>query len=73
MVVHAHSWFTNTKVADYFISNTVMVTAPTDSMKVVEQIVQEMEADPTTVYQFRSYPLTFADATATATATKPSS
>jgi Xaa-Pro dipeptidase len=26
MVVHAHSWFTNTKVADYFISNTVMVT-----------------------------------------------
>jgi Xaa-Pro dipeptidase len=26
MVVHAHSWFTNTNVADYFISNTVMVT-----------------------------------------------
>lgn len=26
MVVHAHSWFTNTKIADYFISNTVMVT-----------------------------------------------
>ena len=26
MTVHAHSWFTNTKVADYFISNTVMVT-----------------------------------------------
>lgn len=26
MVVHAHSWFTNTKVADYFISNTVLVT-----------------------------------------------
>jgi len=26
MVVHAHSWFTNTAVADYFISNTVMVT-----------------------------------------------
>ncbi|WP_418595537.1 M24 family metallopeptidase [Ponticoccus sp. (in: a-proteobacteria)] len=26
MVVHAHSWFTNTSVADYFISNTVMVT-----------------------------------------------
>ena len=26
MVVHAHSWFTNTRVADYFISNTVMVT-----------------------------------------------
>jgi len=26
MVVHAHSWFTNTEVADYFISNTVMVT-----------------------------------------------
>ncbi|MER8438843.1 Xaa-Pro peptidase family protein [Mesorhizobium sp. M1312] len=26
MVVHAHSWFTNTTVADYFISNTVLVT-----------------------------------------------
>lgn len=26
MVVHAHSWFTNTNVADYFVSNTVMVT-----------------------------------------------
>lgn len=26
MVVHAHSWFTNTDVTDYFISNTVMVT-----------------------------------------------
>ncbi|MGE3227417.1 MAG: M24 family metallopeptidase [Parvibaculaceae bacterium] len=26
MVVHAHSWFTNTTVPDYFISNTVMVT-----------------------------------------------
>jgi Xaa-Pro dipeptidase len=26
MVVHAHSWFTNTSMADYFISNTVMVT-----------------------------------------------
>jgi Xaa-Pro dipeptidase len=26
MVVHAHSWFTNTRVPDYFISNTVMVT-----------------------------------------------
>ncbi len=47
-------------------TNTVMVTAPTESMKVVEQIVQEMEADPTTVYQFRSYSLTYADATATA-------
>jgi len=26
MVVHAHSWFTNTGVVDYFISNTVLVT-----------------------------------------------
>lgn len=26
MVVHAHSWFTNTNVPDYFISNTVIVT-----------------------------------------------
>lgn len=26
MVVHAHSWFTNTDVTDYFISNTVEVT-----------------------------------------------
>lgn len=26
MVFHAHSWFTNTDVADYFISNTVMLT-----------------------------------------------
>ena len=25
MTVHAHSWFTNTEVADYFISNTVMI------------------------------------------------
>jgi len=25
MVFHAHSWFTNTAVADYFISNTVML------------------------------------------------
>ena len=27
MVFHAHSWFTNTGVADYFISNTVLLTA----------------------------------------------
>ena len=26
MVFHAHSWFTNTDVVDYFISNTVMMT-----------------------------------------------
>ncbi len=26
MTFHAHSWFTNTAVADYFISNTVMLT-----------------------------------------------
>jgi Xaa-Pro dipeptidase len=26
MVFHAHSWFTNTDVVDYFISNTVMLT-----------------------------------------------
>ncbi len=26
MVFHAHSWFTNTRVVDYFISNTVMLT-----------------------------------------------
>ena len=25
MTFHAHSWFTNTRVADYFISNTVML------------------------------------------------
>jgi len=27
MTFHAHSWFTNTDVVDYFISNTVMLTA----------------------------------------------
>jgi len=26
MIFHAHSWFTNTDVVDYFISNTVMLT-----------------------------------------------
>jgi len=26
MVFHAHSWFTNTDVVDYFISNTVILT-----------------------------------------------
>jgi len=26
MVIHAHSWFTNTRIPDYFISNTVLVT-----------------------------------------------
>lgn len=26
MVFHAHSWFTNTDVADYFISNTILLT-----------------------------------------------
>ena len=25
MVFHAHSWFTNTDVVDYFISNTVLL------------------------------------------------
>jgi Xaa-Pro dipeptidase len=25
MIVHAHSWFTNTDVADDFISNSVMI------------------------------------------------
>ena len=27
MTFHAHSWFTNTRVADYFISNTVLLGA----------------------------------------------
>jgi len=27
MIFHAHSWFTNTAVVDYFISNTVLMTA----------------------------------------------
>jgi Xaa-Pro dipeptidase len=26
MTFHAHSWFTNTDVVDYFISNTVMLS-----------------------------------------------
>jgi len=26
MVFHAHSWFTNTDLVDYFISNTVLIT-----------------------------------------------
>ena len=26
MVVHAHSWFTNTDCVDYFVSNTVLMT-----------------------------------------------
>ncbi len=26
MTFHAHSWFTNTDVVDYFISNSVMLT-----------------------------------------------
>ena len=25
MTFHAHSWFTNTEVVDYFISNTVLL------------------------------------------------
>ncbi|MDB5302615.1 MAG: gspD 1 [Phycisphaerales bacterium] len=47
-------------------TNTVAVTAPEESMKVVEQIVKEMEADPSTPFDIQSFTLKFADATATA-------
>ncbi|MDB5332288.1 MAG: gspD 1, partial [Phycisphaerales bacterium] len=47
-------------------TNTVAVTAPPDSMKVVEQIIHEMETDPSTAFDIQSFSLKFADATATA-------
>ena len=47
-------------------SNTLVVTAPPDAMKVVENIIKEIETDPWLSYDIRTYSLTFADAEATA-------
>ncbi|MDB5289423.1 MAG: gspD 1 [Phycisphaerales bacterium] len=47
-------------------TNTVAVTAPDESMKLVEQIIHEMETDPSAAFDIESFSLKFADATATA-------
>jgi general secretion pathway protein D len=47
-------------------SNTVVVSAPPDAMKTVEQIIKEIEMQPWVSYDIRSYTLTYADADATA-------
>jgi len=47
-------------------SNTVVVHAPADAMKTVEQIIKEIEQQPWLSYDIHTYPLTYADADATA-------
>ena len=47
-------------------SNTIMVTAPPDSMKVVDDIVREVETDPAMAMDMKSFVLQYADATNTA-------
>ena len=47
-------------------SNTVVVNAPPDAMKVVEQIVREIETEPASNLEIRSYALKYADADDTA-------
>ena len=43
-------------------SNTIAVSAPPDSMKVVDEMVQEIETNPLTSYDIRTYQLAYADA-----------
>jgi general secretion pathway protein D len=47
-------------------SNTIMITAPPDSMKVVDDIIKEVETDPAMAMDMKSFPLQYADATNTA-------
>jgi general secretion pathway protein D len=47
-------------------SNTLIVHAPPEAMKVAEQIIKEIEMQPWLQYDVHSYALTFADADATA-------
>ena len=47
-------------------SNTLIVHAPPEAMKVAEQIIKEIESQPWLQYDVHSYALTFADADATA-------
>jgi general secretion pathway protein D len=47
-------------------SNTVVVSAPAEAMAVVEAIVKEIETDPLTALDIRSFTLRYADAAATA-------
>src|SRR6185312_7607435 len=47
-------------------SNTVVVTAPADAMKTVEDIIKQLETQPLINYDIRSYSLNYADADATA-------
>jgi len=47
-------------------TNTVAVTAPPEAMKVVEQIVQQVESEPSSAFDIESFSLKNADATATA-------
>ncbi len=47
-------------------TNTVAVTAPDEAMKVVEQIVHEVEAEPSSAFDIESFSLKNGDAAATA-------
>ena len=47
-------------------SNTIVVSAPPDAMKLVDQIIKETEMQPWVNYDIHSYTLTYADADATA-------
>ena len=47
-------------------SNTVLVTAPTDAMQTIDQLIRQVETQPWVNYDIRSYSLTYADADATA-------
>jgi general secretion pathway protein D len=47
-------------------SNTLVIHAPPEAMKVAEQIIREIEMQPWLSYDIHSYALTYADADATA-------
>ncbi len=46
-------------------TNTIVVTAPTDTLKVIDGIITELDGNPVPASELRAFPLTYADAEAT--------
>jgi general secretion pathway protein D len=47
-------------------TNTLVVTAPANTLRVIEQLLEKLDADPASVSEIRVFPLTYADATSAA-------
>ncbi|QOV88111.1 secretin N-terminal domain-containing protein [Humisphaera borealis] len=47
-------------------TNTLVVTAPASTLKIIDEVLKKLDSDPATTTEIKVFPLTFADATSAA-------